>query len=111
MTSIYIYCDKMTDNYIEICIIDDYAIMQKHFIDSDNGKLFVSLLKEAFSDIKTKGAVVYRQYVMKNEYTDIIKNVVGWKLVKDDIDDDIVTLECSIDDAPICIVQGLLYGQ
>jgi hypothetical protein len=105
----YVYCDKLTDNYIEMIIKDDCSYIQKHYIDPDNGKLFVSLLKEAFDDIKKKGITIYRQYVLKDEYSTIIKNVIGWTIIDDDEDDDVVILECSVDDAPLCIVQGLLF--
>ena len=107
LPSVFVYCDKMTDNYIEIIKENNIVYIQKHYIDPDNGKLFVVLLKEAFRDMKDKGSIMYRQYVEKYEWEIILKYVDGWRVVETSKNDTIL-LECDIDDASYCIMEGIM---
>lgn len=100
------FSDKITENFIEFKIDGDCAWIEKYYIDPDNGKLFMMLLKESFIKMKENGCKFHMQYVSIDEWENGIKNIEGWSI--DSVSDDSILIKCDIDMAPICIANGLL---
>lgn len=101
------FFDKITDNYIEFRIDGNCAWIERYYVDNDNGKMFIMLLKESFLEMKKKGCSCHMQYVSAEEWDKSIKNVEGWEIVSVD-SSNIMLIKCDIDIAPICIADGLM---
>jgi hypothetical protein len=106
--NIFVFCDKISDNYIVFRKDGKDVWIDKYYVDPDNGKLFVILLKDSFEKMKRKGCETYKQIVDADEWESFLKNIFGWEIISQDNENKTILLSCTIDDAPICITNSLL---
>ena len=106
--NIFVFCDKISDNFIVFRKDEKDVWIDKYYVDPDNGKLFVMLLKDSFGKMKCEGCNTYKQFVNVDEWESFLKNISGWKILSQDNENNTILLSCTIDDAPICITNGLL---
>ena len=100
----FIFNDKITENYIVIVKENNECWMEKYYLDSENVKLFVATIKEAFDKIKKEGCDKFIQYVDKCEWDGFLKTNKKWSILNDE--NGIMLICCNIDDAVECIVRG-----
>ena len=103
MTS-FTFSDKLTDNYVVMEINKNICWIDKYYVDSENGKLFVVLIKEALNNMKNQKCDTFVQYVDENEWNIFLKNNKKWKFLNNE--NGIVYISCNIDDAAECIIYG-----
>lgn len=103
-----LYSDNVSDSFIEMYVDDnDYAWIISNYIDPENGKMYVLLLKEAITNTINKyKAKKYRQYVQKSDWESFIKYVDGWNIIN--MENDILLIECDINSAAACIIESML---
>jgi len=107
-TNIFVFCDKISDNFITFRKNNEDVWIDRYYVDQENGKLFVMLLKDSFQKMKDKGCKIYKQYVSADEWESFLKNISGWEVLLHHDNDNVILIACTIDDAPTCIVNGLL---
>ena len=100
----FTYNNKSTENYISMRISEQTCWIDHYYVDPENGKLFVVLLKEAIKDMKEKKCNTFSQYVSENDWDNFLKSNNIWKKINDF--DGIVHITCPIDDAVKCVIAG-----
>jgi hypothetical protein len=103
MTS-FTFSDKITDNYVVIKMDRNICWMDKYYVDSDNGKLFIVILKEAFDKMKKQKCDTFIQHVDENDWDCFLKSDNRWKVLNNE--NGIVHISCNINDALECIISG-----
>jgi len=98
------YIDKSTDNFILMGYEGTICCIDKYYIDPENGKLFIVLLKRAIDDMKNKGCRIFVQHVTKYDWDNFLKSNDSWEKINDS--DGIVNISCPIDDAVKSVVAG-----
>ena len=107
---------RITDNYIKMFLdnensvwIENYYI-DSEYVESDGFKIveeFCKMMDEGFNELKSRGGISHKQYVPKHEVTDtFIKRDERWEIIGED--EDTYLMECDIDDAMRCIIEGFL---
>lgn len=105
---IYKFNDGATNNIIIMEKNVNNVWINSHYIDPDNCKLFILLLKNAFDTIKESGCTKYQQLVLKDDWNNLLKNNKEWKIIKKN--DETLLIECNIDIAAILITDGFLIN-
>ena len=105
--NIYEFSDKISENYIQYEKDGKNVWINNYYVDENNGKLFTMMLKESFSQMKKKGCEYHFQIVDQNEWISSLSKIKGWKF-NSKYDDQNVVIYCHIDDAPFCIMKGIL---
>ncbi len=109
MTS-FTFSDKITDNYIVIEKDKNICWIDKYYVDGDNGKLFVVLIKESLNTMKKEGCDTFVQHVDENYWNSFLKSNKKWKILNNsdnhDFENGIVHICCNINDAAECVISG-----
>ena len=100
------FTDEATDSFIEMERSCEFAWINNYYVDPDNCKLFMLLLKTAFSNMKQKECKKYQQLAMKQDWNNFMKENPEWTIVRSDYET--ILVECDIDLAPELIVDGFL---
>ena len=109
MSTLYCVDDDLTTNYIEYEYQDNLCWIKMYYVDPDNPKFFIILLKENFSKMKEFGCTKYQQYVSKDDWDNILCSNDKWKKIKFDEILNAYLIECDIDYATENIVDGFLF--
>jgi len=104
--NIFRFTEKLTTNIINFSKSGKIALIDDYYVDPENGKSFVILLKSSFATMKKNGCIAYRQTVSTHDWENFLRNDTNWKIIKQY--EDIVTIECDIDSAPECIIGGFI---
>lgn len=105
----YFFESSKTDSYVELYREGKFVWIEKYYLDTceeDNIKEFYDILVKAFDTAKKRGGDVHSQYVKKEDW-DRIKSDDRWDLISV-CNDEINYIECDIDDAPKCIIEGFV---
>ena len=108
LENIFTFSDKITDNYVEYEKVGSDVWILRHYIDPDNGKLFVMLLKESFTQMKNKGCTRYKQCVSFDDWEKYLKKSEHWNIISQNFTEKTMIIDCDIDWAGTLIIQGLL---
>jgi hypothetical protein len=113
MNNEIIFEGKNNNNYIKLCIDNDHIVwIERYYIDKSNDeniKEFCEKLCEIFNEMKIKkNASFHRQHILREEYLqlDFLQNDERWDVVNED--NEYMLIECSIDDAPKCIIEAFI---
>jgi hypothetical protein len=102
------FTDDATDSFIEMEWYDYKTWVNGHYVDPDNCKLFMLLLKTALLKMKKKGCSKYQQLVLEDDWDAFIKENPEWKIILKYSEMGSLLIECDIDDAPELIIDGFL---
>lgn len=112
--NIFRFADKATDNFIvfEMNIDNKSTWINSHYVDPDNCKLFMLLLKSSLQTMKNKGCQYFEQLVLETDWTDFLCENDEWSIVEkyvsvDDVPETIL-IKCHIDIAHELIIDGFL---
>jgi hypothetical protein len=104
--NIFRFTEKHSDNVIHFSKSGKTALIDSYFVDPEHGKSFVILLKSSFATMKKNGCNYYSQTVSREDWENYLKYNNEWKIIKQY--EDIMTIACSIESAPECIVDGFI---
>lgn len=122
--NIFRFADKCTYNYIEFEKSENITWITSQYVDPDNCKLFMLLLKSSFENMKSKGCTTYQQLVLQSDWDGFLKENKEWVIVEkydeslnsaDDNDNNnnsnhpaTILISCDIDFATELIIDGFL---
>lgn len=105
----YSYEENNTNNKLEFTVDNNNVIwINNYYVDPENVKLFVVMLKNAFNTIISNHKCdMYMQYVSCDDWNHI-KGNDNWKICKSDDALGIKLISCNASVAPQCILDGFL---
>ncbi len=110
--NIFRFGDKCTDSFIEFEKSDFSTWINSHYVDSDNCKLFMLLLKSSFEKMKKHGCTEFQQLVLETDWNDFLCENSEWTILeKYPGDKDIpstLLIKCNIDIAHELVIDGFL---
>ena len=104
--NIFRFTQKHSDNVILFSKLGKTAYIDNYYVQPENGKSFVILLKSSFATMKKNGCNYYSQTISREDWENYLKDNDEWKIIKEY--EDIMTIACDIDAASECIVDGFL---
>ena len=111
--NIFKFADKCTYNFLELEISENKKStwINSHYVDPDNCKLFIILLKSAFEKMKSMGCTNFEQIVTKEDWLNFLNENKEWEVIKTYSDFGgvpAVAIKCNIDIAHELVVDGFL---
>ena len=106
-SNVFIFSEKISKNSIEFEKDGSHTWINSHYLDPDNGKLFVVLLSESCIEMKKKGCKILLHLVSSDDWNSFVKNTPGWSVIKHNKQENTTLLGCSIDNAPYCVFDGI----
>ncbi len=98
------YTCKLSNSYIIFKITKNHIIYDEGYLDWDNLKIVLNLMKISFKDLKKFNINRFR-YILNNDDLQFI-NLENWNIIKKTDYDAI--LECDLDNAFNNVVEGFL---
>lgn len=80
--NIFRFTDKCTLNYVEFEKQDHVTWINSHYVDPDNCKLFMLLLKSSFEKMELVGCTEYNQLVLQTDWDDFLCENNEWSIVE-----------------------------
>lgn len=93
-------------NYLELSIDNKIVLIERYSVDNDAIQEFGQILLTAFNVIKNRGGEVHGQYVTKDEWEQNLKQDDRWEIIEEN--NDVIYIGCDINDAPECIIGGMM---
>jgi hypothetical protein len=110
--NIFRFTDKCTYSFVEFEKSDLITWINSHYVDPDNCKLFMLLLKSSFDDMKLVGCTEYRQLVLQTDWDDFLSENKEWSIVeKYESGGEVpatMLVSCNIDVANELVIDGFL---
>jgi hypothetical protein len=110
----YFFESKKSDNFIKLLKDKDNIIwIEKYNVDNTTYDFileFCEMIKNAFQTAKNRGGEMHSQFVSKLDWENYLVNDDRWDLLTES-DDEIMHIQCDIDDAPLCIIESFLGKQ
>lgn len=111
-TNIFRFNDKCTDNFIEFEKFEQSTWIVNHYVDPDNCKLFMLLLKSSFENMKNHGCTEFKQLILETEWTDFLCENKEWEIIEkypgDKNSPSVMMIKCDIDIAHELVIDGFL---
>lgn len=110
-SNIFRFSDKATDNFIEIERNGNVMWINVHYVDENNCKLFLLLLKTSINKLIKLGCTKFRQLVLKSDWKDFLSENKEWTIVEENInvgEYDTLLIECNSSIAHELITDGFL---
>uniref|UniRef100_A0A6C0EBW6 Uncharacterized protein n=1 Tax=viral metagenome TaxID=1070528 RepID=A0A6C0EBW6_9ZZZZ len=105
--NIITYTCNLSASYIKYYISENNAHMYENYLDEDEIKMFIALLKMTIYDLRDNhDCKTVTQEILKIEWDDSLSD---WTVLDDD-DDRIMLISCHIDSAVEYILKGLGFG-
>jgi hypothetical protein len=108
--NIFMY-SKKTENIVELLKDENQMVwIQRYYIDNstiESVEEFCEILKKAFEESEKIGGKIHAQYIHKNEWDIFLNKDDRWEFIEE-YDDNIIHIECDINDAPDCIIKIFL---
>ena len=89
---------KVTNYKIEYLIQDDKCLMNTIVTDYKHMKPLLSLIRNSIDNLKKMDIKIVVQYVSVEEWDKYLKDKTTWKIVNKDDLNQVVMVECSIND-------------
>lgn len=111
-----IYEGENNLNFLNFYVGDNIAILETYFIDDRSPEYieeFRDLLVNGCSELKHDKNVEFLQLKIEKENYEkdnFLSNDDRWNVIENNEENDIIILECSIEEAPLCIIE-MFCGQ
>ncbi len=109
---IFRFTDKCTCNFVEFEKSDFATWINTHYIDPDNCKLFMLLLKSSFDNMKLTGCTEYHQLVLQTDWDDFLGENKEWSIIEKYESNEYIPatllVSCHIDVANELVIDGFL---
>lgn len=110
--NIFKYTDKCTYNFVEMEKYNESLWINSHYVDPDNCKMFIILLKFAFENMKSKGCTEFQQIVLESDWNEFLHENIEWNIIEkykgNNNVPDTLLIKCNIDFANELIIDGFL---
>ncbi len=94
-----------TSNIIEMSKTGNIVWIDKYYVDPEFAKRFVILLKSSFVTMEKKNKCkYYRQNISTSDWNNFLSSNKNWRIIQQY--EDISQIECDINDASECIIDG-----
>jgi hypothetical protein len=107
----YFFEDKDSENLVKLFKDRDNIVwIEKYYVDKTNKDSilkFCDMLKKAFEIAQKEGGEYHSQHVNKEEWEEFLNSDERWELIEK-LKDDIVHIQCDINDAAGCIIDGFI---
>jgi hypothetical protein len=103
--------DSCTKNFINFIVSENNKECQiiDYYVDEDNSKIFIILLRDSFEQMKHSGCEKFIQTITVSDFDNLYKNDNDNEFVIVSRDELYVTISCNIDYAPTHIAKGFLF--
>jgi hypothetical protein len=110
--NIFRFVDKCTDSFIEFEKYENTTWINTHYVDPDNCKLFLLLLKSSLEAMKDQKCTEFKQLVLETDWNDFLGENSEWTIVEkcpgyENIPTTLV-IKCNIDIAHELVIDGFL---
>lgn len=104
-----IFCsDEATDNYIELEFNNEICWINNLYVDPENVKLFLLLIKSSILKAEKKGCTKYHQLVSSDDWNSFLKYNEEWRIIRSNQSDGSILIESDIKIASELLIDSFL---